>query len=323
MCTTTWSRALLALAAGAAAALLAAPGLAADEEAPGGVSVQLSPTSISEDLDGREFAVEVRVTNRSTQRQRVRLSLTGLAHDLDGGPRFRDDPAVTEAVELETNEIELAPDERRGVAISGEIPADRAALYAAVLAEPALEEERGIRGRPRLATLLFLRGPGPWQQALAVDGAAAHVDAEGSVQLAVEVANRGDVHATPTGTLTVADGAATLATLSLSAAAVLPGQQRLLRTVWEPEGAPPDELALSVALEDPPAEARLSVPVEQGPPADPAPEGNDAARPRSSRLAVDAPGSGGPPRGAWIALAAVLLLATAGGLAAISRRPSR
>lgn len=212
------------------------------------VGVAITPSRLQVDLTGRDVSVRILIVNNLDDPRRVRMSVAGLGHDLDGTPRFLEPSNATSALAVSPSQFVLQPAERKELSVQGAIPDGRAALYAAIIAafEPLTPPTGQVETKTRVASLFLLRGPKPWvQTAKVVDVQVVPREGPGPLQVFAAVEDTGNVHIDPTGEITIygADGAK-LATVPLTGATLLPGFARRLFGTW----TPPDGLSGPVRL---------------------------------------------------------------------------
>lgn len=254
----------LAVAGVLTAGLLAllAPGAvaateAASEAAPG---VRVAPAVVELDLvDGRLDRTVTFLAEGAPAGWDVSLRVARLGHDLDGRPRFDEDPAVAAAVQLEDAD-RLHPASRLDLRLQAQVPAGQGGLYAAVVGTFTPDGAPGpVVSRLELASLLLLRGPQPWIERIEIDTVELQ-QADGGYELRVVVTNIGDVHVRPSGTATVTGPSGErLGTVALAGQVVLPGYARRLAGAWAPAGPLPQVLTVDVRLDDPAAAGQLEV----------------------------------------------------------------
>jgi hypothetical protein len=252
------------------AAVLALHPLAVSAQQPE-VEVTVSPDRFepAEPLDDRRFSGTVRFTNNGNVPVRLELSLRELWHDLEGNHEFTDRPAIQNAFQLSVTTMDLAPEEQKPVEVSGTIPSDRRAAYLGVVANYTIQSGSAVEERGRLASLLLLRGPKPWDDRFTITSAGLLGD--GKTAFAI-VKNIGDVHVAPTGTIEIKKGTRVYARIPIGAKVVggtmrgqiLPtcdgGCARRYTGAWKPPAALKGPLKIIVKLRSPPAQFETDVP---------------------------------------------------------------
>lgn len=247
--------------------------LPAGAEEPPGVSI--APARLERDLPGRAVSVRMLLVNHDDAPRRVRLSVAGLGHDLDGTPQFLEPARATSALEVSDGEFVLEPGERREPVVSGAIPRGQRSLYAGILAEfSPLEPPRGqVEARARVASLFLLRGPRPWvERVRVVDVGILPGERGRPLTVFAALRNTGNVHVRPTGRVRILRGSTLLDTVRLGAETVLPGYARRLVGSWTPPPGLGGALRLEAVLEDPPARGRGASILEGGASREPAAE---------------------------------------------------
>lgn len=246
------SRVLRILAAGGAALVALAP--AAWSAATG---IELTPAKIESDLSRRSFRTDLLLVNHDSESRRLALSVAGLGHDLDGTWQFLEPAAETDAVDLSTEGFTLASLDRRSVRLRAKIPDGKRGLYAAVLAEfsNAFSADATVVVRSRVASLLLIRGPKPWNEQVKVSEVSLRMPEKGrraTVYAILE--NTGNVHVYPRGRVEIRKDGRLLATVRLDGGKiVIPEFARRLTGTWT---VPPDltgRIELTAIIEDPSA----------------------------------------------------------------------
>ena len=251
-----------ALALAVLAISVALPALRAQEQ-PQLVGVQISPTRVEEDLDGRGFVIDVSMKNNESTPREISLRITGLGHDLDGRPTFPEPSAAADAVTIEgETRFELGPDEVRTFRLRGRIPDGQPALYGAVVArfgEPG-EDEGQVTVRSQVASYFLLRGPKPWRQTLRPVnvGVLPPTDEEaedgGPYTVFAAAKNTGNAHLYARGTLRIFKDGDLLDVVRLPEEAIVPSFARRITGVWEPDEVPDGIYHLEATLRDPEVE---------------------------------------------------------------------
>lgn len=216
--------------------------------APGGLTAapapvagfQVTPPRIEQDLKSRTFSLEVSFRNNTTSAASPTFGITGLGHDLDGQPLLPEPTPALSSLRLSATTARLAPGEATRVTVRGSLPADGSGLYAGVVASfpPPTAAGTGVNVTQRLASLVLLRGPRPWQEAVAVETVAARPSAEdASVEVFAQLRNTGNVHVRPAGKVKVIYKGKLLDTIDLKPEVVIPAYARRLGGPWR---VPPD-----------------------------------------------------------------------------------
>ncbi len=222
--------------------------------------ITLSPARVERNLDSREVSLTYTLTNDTATRQRLALSLADLGHETDGTPRYMDNGPVSGDLALRPTSLNLAPGERQEVTVRGAIPDGQAGLYVALLAEldddgatPVPQNQ--VQTRSRIAGLVLLRGPKPWDQSLDVTDVSVRPSAvPEQVEVVALARNIGDVHVNPTGTVTLtADDGTRLDRVKLTGQTILPGFARALVGSWSPPADLDGEVGLDARLRGPDA----------------------------------------------------------------------
>lgn len=220
------------------------------------VGVGVTPPRAEVDLDGRGFEFPLRFENHEETPRELVLSVSGLGHDLDGNPLFLEPALATEAISLSEDELVLAAGEARNVVVRGSIPAGERSLYASVIAlfsEPGREGGQ-IEARSRIASLLLLRGPGLWEEAVeAVDVSILPAIGDGPLRVFAAAENTGNVHVSPAGKIRLVKNGRTLDVVDLPAQTILPTYARRLVGEWTPPRKLTGRLKLVAIIEDPDA----------------------------------------------------------------------
>lgn len=189
------------------------------------------------DLGDRSFDVKILLVNHERSARRIRLSVAGLGQDLDGTPRFLEPAEATEDIALDRNEVVLAAGARADVRVTGQIPADDRALYAAVVAEfePLEERDVSVDVVSRVASLFLLRGPKPWEREVdVVDVGLLPGSDKAPLPLYAAVDNIGNVHVKPRGRIEILQKGRLLGSVDLRGETIIPGFTRRLVAQWRP-----------------------------------------------------------------------------------------
>lgn len=249
-------------------ALLAVVVAATPASAQDGRGVRVAPAIVEQDLpDGHLERAVTFLDEGAPTGWDVDLRVARLGHDLDGRPLFEDDPDVASHVQIDPV-IELGPGQRVDPRLTATVPDGRGGLYAAVVGTFTPQGADGIVvERLRLASLLLLRGPQPWDERVEVDSVEiSHDPIGGGHELLVVVHNVGDVHVRPAGRarVTAPDGT-DLGTFELTEELVLPGYARRLGGAWLPRGPLPERVTVEVQIDHPSANRTFDVEVTAGP----------------------------------------------------------
>lgn len=222
-----------------------------------GVGVEITPNKFEYDLAGKQVSVKILVVNHEDSARRIRLSVAGLGHDLDGAPQFLEPAAASGALRLSVRGVTLPAGGRREVILSGAIPRDAVSLYAAVVAEfTRLEQARAstVEVRSRVASLFLLRGPRPWRETVEVVGVGILPGAAGRpLRVYAAVKDTGNVHVRPTGRVRILKDGILIDTVRLSRETILPGFARRLTGLWTPPAGLTGHLTLEALIENPTA----------------------------------------------------------------------
>lgn len=235
------------------------------------IEVTVSPVRFEppEPLDDRRFSGTVRFTNNGEAPVRLALSLRELWHDLDGDAVFMDRPAIQDAFQLSVTTMDLAPEEQKPVEVSGTIPSDRRAAYLGVVAEYTIQAGTTVEDRGRVASVLLLRGPEPWDDRFTITSAGLLGDGKTAFAIVKDI---GDVHVAPTGTIEIKKGARVYARIPIGAKVVsgtITGQifptcdggcSRRYTGAWNPPAGLKGPLKVIVKLRSPPAQFETDVP---------------------------------------------------------------
>ncbi|MEY2454743.1 MAG: hypothetical protein QOD92_4317 [Acidimicrobiaceae bacterium] len=255
------------------------------------------------------------------------LSVSGLAHDLDGTPQFPDDAAP--ALRVDPASATLVPGTPLTVRVTGSIPDGTTALYAGlVTAIDKAPTAGGVDVVTRIGVPLLLRGPQPWHPAAAIDDVALPSTApDQPPRIEAVIRNTGDIHIRPTGTFTVLKDGQVVGTAALHGEVVLPGLARRLGVAWSPPAGLQGPLTVRLDLDDPPATfQRDGVPYP--PPAAPATTAGGATSGSSDQSQQPLGGRGADSKsgdsGFVIAtiIALLLIIGVAVGAVLLSRRSS-
>ena len=240
--------------------LLLASVAVAQEEEPTLAGVQISPARVEQDLDGRGFVIEVLMKNHEDTPRDVSLRITGLGHDLDGGPTFPEPSAATDAVEIESeSRFTLLPGATKMTILRGRIPDGQPALYGALVAR--YSEPGGDGGqvavRSQVASYFLLRGPKPWRQTLRPVGVGVlpptdeQAEAGGPYTVFGAVKNTGNAHLYARGVMRVFRDGELLDTVRLPGQAIVPTYARRIVGTWEPEEVPDGIYHFEASVRDP------------------------------------------------------------------------
>ncbi|MEY2448168.1 MAG: hypothetical protein QOH79_1644 [Acidimicrobiaceae bacterium] len=195
------------------------------------------------------------VTATGSEPVTVVLSVSGLAHDLDGTPQFPDDAAP--ALRVEPTRATLVPGTPVTVRVTGAIPSGATALYAGLVATIEKPAAGGVDVVTRIGAPLLLRGPQPWHPAATIEDLSLPAVAEGQPpRLEAVIRNTGDVHVRPTGTFTILRDGQVVGTADLHGEVVLPGLARRLGVAWSPPTGLQGPLTVRLDLSDPVASAQ-------------------------------------------------------------------
>lgn len=249
----------------------------------GGSGVGITPARFEVDLAQRSGRFEVVVFNDTPRRRTIFVELVALGHDLQGSPLFGDPLEAQGSIAGEPTFM-LDPGASRTLEIAVEFP-DDVALYGAVLARVEPDEpDRSIAIRTQVASLLLLRGPKPWDQSLEVrDMGIEHREGEEDAAIWVDVANIGDAHVKPTGSLKVSQQGEPIAEVPLPGENIIPGYARRLRAAWVPPSGLAGQVDVDLVLDNgPPFSSSLDV-------------GDIPARVAEERGDDESPGAAGVP----------------------------
>ncbi|MDP9405897.1 MAG: hypothetical protein M3O86_04730 [Actinomycetota bacterium] len=222
--------------------------------------ITLTPARVERNLDGRDVSLTYTLTNDTDSRQQLSISVADLGHETDGTPRYDEDGPASDGLTVRPTALTLAPRERQEVTVRGEIPGGDAGLYVALLAEfdddgatPAPANQ--VQTRSRIAGLVLLRGPKPWDKSLDVTDVTLRPSAvPEQVEVVALARNTGDVHVNPTGTVTLTGEDGTrLDRVTLTGQTILPGFARALVGTWSPPAGFDGQVALDARLRGPDA----------------------------------------------------------------------
>jgi hypothetical protein len=302
---------------------VASPAAVAQSAGPG---LSVSPDKVEADLPDRVVNLQVAISATGSQSVSIVLSISGLAHDLDGTPQFPDDAAP--ALRVDPTRATLVPGRPLTVRITGSIPDGMTALYAGVVAAIDNAPTGGVDVVTRIGVPLLLRGPQPWHPAAAIeDLALPSVAADQPPRIEAVIRNTGDIHIRPTGTFTVLANGQVVGTAALHGEVVLPGLARRLGVSWSPPAGLQGPLSVRLDLDDPPATLQRDG-LPYPPPAAPTTTAGGAAAGSTARsqqpLGGSGAGSKGSDAGLIVAAIIALLLIIAVAIAAVllSRRSS-
>ena len=210
--------------------------------------VGLTPARVEVDLDERTTALEVIVFNDTPDEQSLSVSVTGLGHTLEGVPTF-EAPLGGEVDITGGGELHLAPGGSATVQLDIGFP-DQVAQYAAVVASiDPVDPSRTVSVRTRVASLILLRGPRPWDQTVeAGEVGLEYKEGATEASLYVDVDNVGNAHVRPTGRFIVRQQGEQLAVVELPGENIIPGFARRLRAPWvpDPDASGPVEIELEL-----------------------------------------------------------------------------
>lgn len=240
--------------------------VAAAQEAAG---IELIPARAEVDQTHRQIDLTFTMVNHDETVHEVEVRLTGLGHDLDGTPQF-DGPAP-DTLRLNRSELRLPPGGRGEVQVLGHIPDGQAGVYAGLLAQVPASSRTGSDGssigiETRVGGFIMVRGPRPWDETVEVDEVSV-VATPGGYELMAIVADRGDVHVRPEGTIELRDADGTASTVQLPGETILPGYARRLVVPWEPPPGFESPFEAVVDVGEPGGDARhqLTLPSRQEP----------------------------------------------------------
>lgn len=234
-----------------------------------GPTLQVTPPRIEQDLRTRSFSVEVSFRNNGSTPTSATFEVTGLGHDLDGEPQLPPPAPGPGTARLDATSARLAPGEVRRVTLRGTVPPGAGGVYAGVVATLAPTQASGGGGvtiTQRLASLVLLRGPKPWNEAVAVETVAARPTAAGrTVQIFAQVRNSGNVHVRPAGRADVIHRGKVLTTVELKPDVVIPGFARRIGGPWTVPAGLDGPVRLVVQIDEPsPASGSGEVVFENG-----------------------------------------------------------
>lgn len=218
-----------------ALALGGAPAVVAQTPAP---RVEITPAKLEQDQASRAVQADYTLFNHATTPQTLALTVTGLAHDLEGAPAFEGTPPPAARMRLSESRLVIEPGGRRTIRMTARIPDGAGGLYAGVVA--TLEAPPGsgeVAVRRRVAGSIIVRGPRPWNESCVVEGITLEGPAKAPRLVAV-VRNSGDVHQRPSADVRVFRDNERIASEKLVAELVLPGSARKLRARWDPPAGP-------------------------------------------------------------------------------------
>lgn len=217
-----------------------------------GSGLSASPNRVEVDLPDRKVDVRVMISGSASEPTTVALSISGLAHDLDGTPQFPDEPASS--LTVSPNRVSLEPGASVEVRVSGSIPKAATALYAGLVAAIDKPLTAGVDVVTRIGVPLLLRGPSPFHPAATIEDLSLPPVATGQPpRVEAVVRNTGDVHIRPTGRFTILKGDKVVATAVLKGEAVLPGLARRLGASWTPSAGLQGPLTARLVLDAPTA----------------------------------------------------------------------
>jgi hypothetical protein len=218
---------------------------------PTDVGLGLTPATVEQDLKQRNFEMTYTVFNQQATPQTVDLSITALAHDLDGNPSYGGPAPAAAGLRLSETHVVLAAGERHPFRLGGTVPAGVGGLdvgVVATLVQP-VSNSAAVEVHSRVGALLLLRGPKPWKESLATGAIeVAPARAGAKPELLAYVRNTGDVHQRPTGTIRVVRDGRPIGTATLDPQLILPGSGRRLHAVWDGAAADLDGATFDVAI---------------------------------------------------------------------------
>ena len=200
--------------------------------------VEITPAKLEQDQVSRAVQADYTLFNHDVTPQTLVLTVTGLSHDLEGGPAFEGAPPPEARMRLSHARITLPAGGRQTIRMSARIPDGVGGLYAGVVA--TLETPPGsgeVVVRRRVAGSVLVRGPRPWNESCVVES----INLEGPAsapRLVAAVRNTGDVHQRPSADVRVFRNNKQIASEKLTAEVVLPGSARNLRARWDPPAGP-------------------------------------------------------------------------------------
>lgn len=189
------------------------------------------------DLDLPTSAVDLAfsVRNGDAEPHEVAMSIAGLGHDLQGTPQYLVDAPAASLLAVSPSRVVLGPQQAVDVRVAGQLERDAPGFAAALLVEIVSDApEASVTARTRVAGLLLLRGPKPWNESLEITGVGAVETADpATVELFVEIAATGDVHVRPTGRITMTGAAGeALGAVDVEPANIVNGFARRLVGTW-------------------------------------------------------------------------------------------
>lgn len=196
---------------------------------------QVTPPRIEQDLKGRTFTLQVSFRNNSASAASPTFEIAGLGHDLDGQPLLPASTPALSSLRLSATSARLAPGEAKLITIRGSLPDGQPGLYVGVVASfpPPAASGTGVDVTQRLASLVLLRGPKPWNEAVAVETVSARPTGDDEiVEFFAQLRNTGNVHVRPTGKIDVIFRGKVFDTIDLKPEVVIPTYARRLGGPW-------------------------------------------------------------------------------------------
>jgi hypothetical protein len=219
----------------AAAFVAAVPTTAPAQQGPGGLSTDIRIAEVTA-KPGEVIGDRVKTVNLTGRSLRVGVLIRDIGAGADGDPisvpRGTGARSAATWVTLNPSQFELGPGATRDVAIRVSVPAGTTpgGYYASVLFDAA-----GVTARRSSEHLILVHVPGAGASADAriVRFRFPTLSVGGPVDLDIEVANAGSLHAVVGGTIQIKDTFGNrVGTLAVPNAIVLPGRQRLLTVRW-------------------------------------------------------------------------------------------
>lgn len=228
--------------------------VAAAAQTPPPIGVELTPARVERDLDSRQTSLSFTVINHTDTAQTIRMSASGLGHDLDGRPLFIEPAQEASALNLSAQEFSLQTEGRRQVEARASIPEGSPALYAALITQFSEEQppEGQIRAVGRVASLLLIRGPRPWvETAEVVDVGILPGDPPLTVYATVR--DTGNVHIRPEGEVRITQEGTLIDVVPLKGEVILPSYARRLKGSWTPPPGLSGRVMLEAIIRNPDA----------------------------------------------------------------------